>query len=235
MLNGSITAACFSLFVLASSQDQALDRLRQAQSSSRPDEILKIARQFADEILTAKRVPGRLTAAVVGLYRKAEALKPDAIEADDAGRIGRLYLLLSESYADEAKIYLERTVAQTGRPEDRVALGNALLYLGDAGGARREYLEVSKRWPQDAVLMVNLALAERALGDTASAFGRLRQAALKTTDPSVERAALLSLADIQLSSNDVSGAKIQILKILRKWPGDAEAAKMLKDIKGDRK
>ena len=210
--------------------DRALGQVRAAQSSSDAAGIVKIARELADEILAAREAPWRVTAVVVGLYRKAEALRPEVLTAEDAGRIGRLYLLLSESYADVASRYLERAVRESGAHEDRVAFGNALLYVGDAASARREYLKVSERRQDDPVLQVNLALAERALGDTASAFGRLRQVVMKTTSPLVERASSLALADIQAASNDLSGAQLQALKIIRKWPEDVEALRMLKRI-----
>lgn len=220
----------WGMAISAAAAPPALERIAQAQSTANVEEIVKIAREIADEILSVSAAPHRLTATVVGLYRKAEALKAAALTAEDAGRLGRLYLALSESYASEAKRYLARSVKETGNLEDRVALGNAELYLGNAAAARREYLKVSERRPQDPVLLINIALVERALGDTASAYGRLRQVMLRPTSVSVERAASLAIADIQFASKDVSGAKLEVLKILRKWPTDQEALMMLKKI-----
>ena len=208
----------------------SVERINRAQASSNAPEIVKIAREFADEILAAHEAPRRVTAAVVGLFRKAEALQAESITPKDAGRIGRLYLMLSESYADAAKRYLERSVPETGKESERVALGNAYLYLGRPKDARREYLKVSENRPQDPVLLVNIALAERALGDTPSAYGRLRQAMTKTSNPSVERAAGLAIAEIQFLSGDLSGAKLQAMKVAEKWPHDVEALWMLKKI-----
>ena len=169
-----------------------MDQILSAQASHSAADIVKIARELADDIVTGREAPWRVTAAVVGLYRKAEALEAESITAEDAGRLGRLYLLLSESYADEAKRYLERSVRESGRLEERTALGNALLYLGDAAGARRQYLAVSERRPHDPVIQVNLAMAERALGDTASAYSRLKRVMTQTSDRAIERVARLS-------------------------------------------
>lgn len=206
------------------------EQITRAQSLSDVKEIMKIARELAEEILTAPLAPPRVTATVVGLYRKAEALDPKALTAEDAGRLGRMYLLLSESYADEAKRYLERSVGETENPDDLVALGNVELYLGDAASARRDYLKVSERRPKDPVILVNLAMAERALGDTASAYGRLRQVMMKPATAAAGRVAALAVADIQIASRDVAGAKIEVQKILQKWPNDLEALTLLKRI-----
>ena len=208
----------------------SVERIGRAQASSNATEIVKIAREFADDILAAREAPRRATAAVVGLFRKAEALEAESITPDDAGRIGRLYLMLSESYADSARRYLERSVSETGNESDRVALGNAYLYLGRPADARREYLKVSERRPQEPVLLVNIALAERALGDTPSAYGRLRRALANASNPSVERAASLAIGEIQFMSGDLTGARMQVMKVTDKWPYDAEALWMLKKI-----
>lgn len=218
----------------ADSASGSLERIARAHATSNVAEIMKIARELADEILTAPEAPWRVTATVVGLYRKAEALEAGVLSAEDAGKLGRLYLALSESYADEAKRYLERSVQKTNDPEERVALGNAHLYLGNAAAARREYLNVSKRRPADPVLLVNLALAERAMGDTASAYGRLRQVLRKPAPASIGRAAGLAVADIQIASKDLAGARLELLKILQKWPSDRDALRMMKQI-GERK
>lgn len=208
----------------------SLERLVWAQGSADVGQIVKIARDFADEILAAPEAPKRVTSAVIGLYRKAEALEAESITPEDAGRLGRLYLMLSESYADSAKRYLERSVLQTDNEAERVALGNAFLYLGDPAAARREYLKVSKLLPQDPVLLVNLALAERFLGDTSSAYGRLRQVMARTTNPAALCSAMLAICDIQISSGDVSGARFQIMKVLERWPAHPAALIMLKQI-----
>lgn len=221
----------FDVFSPSGFADQAvLEEIARARESSNPSEIVKIAAKFADEIVAAPEVSRRLISAAIGLYRKAEALNPQALTADDASRVGRMYLLLSESYADVARRYLERAVKEEDREEDHVALGNALLYLGEAALARKEYLEVSERRPQDPVLWVNLAMAERALGDTPSAYGRLRQVMTRTSNPAVAKVAGLALADIQIASNDVSGAKLEVLKILNRRPADIDALRLLKKI-----
>ncbi len=214
----------------ASSKDQALEKIMSAQSSADADQIVKIARQLADDISMAPRASPRVTAFVIGLFRKAETLKPETIQAEDARRIGRLYLSLSESYADVAIRYLERTANETADPEDRVALGNARMYVGDAEGARREYLAVSEKRPADPVIQVNLAMTERAMGDTAAAYRRLRQVLQSASSATVERAAVLALADIQMASRDPSAARLEVEKILRKWPNDPDAQAMMKKI-----
>jgi len=207
-----------------------IEEIRSAQAASNASEIMKIARELADEIGVNRRSTDRVIATAIGLYRKAEAIDPESLDAADAGRLGRLYLRLSESYADVASRYLARATAGNGNLEDHVALGNALLYLGSASEARREYLKVSARRPDDPVLVLNLALAERAMGDTASAFGRLRKMTLTPLPAPVERAALLALADIQLASRDWVGARVQTKKILEKRPGDRDALMLLKQI-----
>src|SRR3989338_6493274 len=134
-----IVACGFCLLSSAAASDvrQSLERIRRAQAAAEVGEIVKIGREIADEIFMAPAPPPRLTATVVGLFRKAEALNGGALSAEDAGRVGRLYLMLSEAYADVAKRYLDRSVRETGDPEERVALGNAELYLGNPGAARR--------------------------------------------------------------------------------------------------
>lgn len=170
-------------------------RIAAALAESSAPEVVKIGREIADEILRMADTEPRITAQVLGLFRKAEALDPGVLTPDDAGRVGRLYLRLSESYADEARTYLTRSLAGRDREDERVALGNALLYLGDAAGARREYLKASERRPEDVILLFNLALAERALGDTPSAVARLRRVAANTSDPRVRQAAASAVVE----------------------------------------
>lgn len=198
--------------------------------SSNADEIVKIARKNADKIMVAHGVSARQISDVIGWYRKAEAIQAESLTAEDAGRLGQLYLKLSESYADLAKRYLERSIAQTGSEEDRVALGNALLYLGDASAARREYLKVSEQRPEDAVLLINIAMAERLMGDTVSAYGRLRRVLGKSPALPVERTARLAVAQMQMASGDIAGAKAEVTKVLSRLPRDMDALRMLKDI-----
>lgn len=210
-----------------------MEQITAARASSNPDEILKIARQLADELITAPRASGRVTAFVLGLFRKAEALQAESITADDMRRMGRMYLMLSESYADVASGYLERAVLRSGEPEDRVAWGNALMYIGDVGAARREYMKVAELRPDDPVIQVNLSMTDRVMGDTAGAYRRLRQVLQKPGQIAAERAAMLAIADIQAASNDRVGARLQVQKILQKWPTDADAQAMLKKIQAN--
>ncbi|MBI4178676.1 hypothetical protein HY522_04515 [bacterium] len=243
---GESARACLVLVVLFSATQVYSDAPRGAHLDERLEAalagpsaavVVKITREIAEEIMKAPEGQARRLAVAIGLFRKAEALDPESLTADDAGRLGRMYLMLSESYADAAKRYLTRALERRERESDRVALGNALLYMGDAAGARREYLKVTETKPDESVVSVNLALAERVLGDTSSALARLRRIQARNANAAATRAASLSIADIEYALGNLSGAKSQVERILSTNPGDVEAAHVLEQInrKGDRR
>lgn len=149
--------------------------------SSDPDMILRDARRSADAALDPRLPDTSLPpiADIVGMFVKAETLDAKRLTAEDAGRLGRLYLQMSPAYADRALAYLELAA---DNPANRTALGNAWLYMNDPERAKAIYLSLPKDRIDDPVVQMNLAQAEWRMGDKITPRRRLG-AARDRADP----------------------------------------------------
>ncbi|HEY0112787.1 MAG TPA: hypothetical protein VGB59_06500 [Allosphingosinicella sp.] len=94
--------------------------------------------------------------------------------------------MMEKRFADAATVYREGMVlqGQAGFGSDpppfwysvRRSLGAALLASGDAAGARLQFQETLKEWPNDPLALYGLSRAEDALGQKRAAASRLNRA-----------------------------------------------------------